>query len=157
MGLFDKIKNLTRKEEDKKEIVLTKEKAPKKEDTKKVTKTQSKGKSSSVRDSKKGAQFTFSTADIGESWRVLKSPRISEKATDLAEVGKYVFNVNPKTTKISIKEAIQKSYGVTVTAVNIINIPRKKRRMGRREGYKAGYKKAIVSVKKGQTIEVLPQ
>lgn len=90
-----------------------------------------------------------------ESWRVIENPIISEKATFLEEENKYVFKVAKKTNKIEIKKAIESLYGVKVKKVSIVNVKRKKRRLGRVEGYKPGYKKAIVSLEKGNKIEVV--
>jgi large subunit ribosomal protein L23 len=91
------------------------------------------------------------------SWKVLKVAHITEKATDLSEQNKYVFNVYPDAGKNEIKKAVEKTYAVKVVSVNIINIPAKKRRVGRKMGYKPGYKKAIVGVKEGQKIELMPR
>ncbi len=87
----------------------------------------------------------------------LVSPHVTEKATDSGEKNKYVFKVLPKANKKEIKKDVEDSYNVDVESVNIINVPRKKRRLGRQEGWKKGYKKAIVKVKKGQKIEILPR
>ena len=92
------------------------------------------------------------------AYKVLVSPHVTEKATELGERNKYVFKVWPNTNKIEIKKGVESLYGVEVVSVNIINIHRKKRRIGRRrEGWKKGYKKAIVEIKKGQKIEVMPR
>ena len=93
----------------------------------------------------------------GQSFRILSSPHITEKATFLAEHNKYVFKVWQKTNKPEIKKAVESIYGVNVTGVKIININPKKRRVGKQEGWRKGYKKAIVEVKKGQKIEILPR
>ena len=58
------------------------------------------------------------------------------------------------TSKPEIKKSVQGIYGVDVIAVNIIKIPKKKRRLGRTEGFKKGFIKAIVTLKEGQKIEV---
>ena len=79
---------------------------------------------------------------------------MTEKATYLSSENKYVFEVFKKANKIDIKKAIEEVYGVKVEKVNIINIPRKKRRVGRTTGWKKGYKKAIVKVKQGQKIDL---
>lgn len=95
----------------------------------------------------------FSEAAI----RTLVAPHITEKATVLAGARKYVFKVKKQANKIEIKKAIRELYGVNVADVNIINIPRRPRRMGRSEGYKSGYKKAIVTLAEGEKIEVMPR
>lgn len=88
---------------------------------------------------------------------VFKYPHITEKATALTGKNQYIFNVKPKANKIEIKKALEELYGVEVVAVRIINIPAKKRRLGRISGWKQGYKKAIIRIKEGQKIEVLPR
>lgn len=92
-----------------------------------------------------------------ESHRILKGPHVTEKAGDLAEKNKYVFKVFKDTNKIEIKKAIESIYGVNVVSVRIINVFKKKRRLGKIKGFRSGYKKAIVKIKKGQKIEVLPR
>lgn len=91
----------------------------------------------------------------GIIYGVVKEPHISEKATDLAAVDSYVFKVFPRANKKEIKKTIESFYGVDVLRVNIIRVPAKERRMGRTVGFKKGYKKAIVKVKKGQKIEII--
>ncbi len=88
-------------------------------------------------------------------YRILKSPHVSEKATDLAEKSKYVFKVFPEANKTEIKKAVKNLYGVDVLSVNIIKIPPKKRRLGKISGFKKGYKKAIIKIKKGQKLKSL--
>lgn len=93
----------------------------------------------------------------GISWRVLSSPHVTEKATGLEGENKYIFKVLARANKNEIKKAIESLYGVDVVNVKIINIPRRKRRLGRQEGWRKGYKKAIVKIKKGQKIEIMPR
>ncbi|MEZ4156433.1 MAG: 50S ribosomal protein L23 [Candidatus Paceibacterota bacterium] len=87
---------------------------------------------------------------------LIKNPIISEKSTDLGAIGQYMFLVDKKATKSEIKKLIQTEHKVTVTGVKIINTKPKKRRLGRNISEKPGYKKAIVQLKKGQTLDVLP-
>ncbi len=84
----------------------------------------------------------------------LKSPHISEKASLLAESGVYTFKVRKDANKIEIKNEVEKKYKVNVTNVGIIKIPSKKIRVGRRQGTKKEYKKAMVQIKKGQSIDL---
>lgn len=91
------------------------------------------------------------------AFRILKEPQVTEKATDLTADRQYVFKVFPEACKGDIKKAVQDVYGVTVVSVNIIKVPAKKRRVGRHEGWREGYKKAIVKLAKGQEIEILPR
>lgn len=92
-----------------------------------------------------------------ESWRILKSPHITEKATDLVKKNQYVFKVSLESNKPEIKKTISDLYGVEVKAVKIIKVPAKRRRVGRITGWRKGYKKAIVKIKEGQKIEILPR
>ncbi len=85
---------------------------------------------------------------------ILTKPHISEKATLLAEKDFYIFKVGKSANKREIKDEVKKKYKVDVLSVNIVNIPSKKKRVGRTEGTKKGYKKAIVKVKKGQSIDL---
>ena len=87
--------------------------------------------------------------------KFLKSPWVTEKATDLAKQNKYIFKVDKKADKIKVKRAIEKMYDVQVVGVNIINIHPKPRRLGRTIGLKPGFKKAIVAVAEGDKIEIM--
>ena len=89
------------------------------------------------------------------SYDVVKEPHISEKASYLAQADKYVFKVYGNVNKPEIKKSVEGIYGVNVLNVNVIKIPKKKRRLGRTEGFKKGYEKAIVTIQKGQKIEIL--
>lgn len=91
------------------------------------------------------------------AYRVLASPHVTEKATGLERENKYIFKVFPKSNKIEIKKAIEDLYGVDVLSVNIINVPRRQRRLGRQMGWRKGYKKAIVKIAEGQKIEIMPR
>lgn len=93
---------------------------------------------------------------------ILIKPLITEKMTNLsADQGKYGFLVNPKSNKIEIANAIEKKFNVHVVKVRTINHPGKTktqfRRSGRFTGKTARYKKAIVTLKKGETIELFEQ
>jgi len=92
-----------------------------------------------------------------QAYQIFKTPHVSEKATDLVKKNQYVFKIWPRTNKIEIKKAIENLYGIDVTSVKIIKIPRKKRRLGKISGWRKSYKKAIVKIKEGQKIEVLPR
>lgn len=94
---------------------------------------------------------------VGLAWRILKKAHITEKATDLTAKNQYIFNVYPESNKNQIKKSVEDIYGVDVISVNVINIPAKKRRLGRSQGWKSGYKKAVVKIKAGQEIELMPR
>ena len=87
---------------------------------------------------------------------LILKPIVTEKATLQMEENKYVFDVLPKATKPEIKAAIESLFDVTVTSVNTLKLPRKKRRVGRFIGYKAQYKRAIVTLQEGDSIELFP-
>lgn len=133
----------------KEEKTPEKPKAPKKEkvvldkEVKPVEKTEKKVSKPKERKSK------------GIYYDILKSPHVTEKASVLAEKNQYVFKVWPRAHKLEIQKAVENLYGVNVTAVRIINIPKKAKRVGKSQGFKKGYKKAIVCLKKGQKIELI--
>ena len=83
-------------------------------------------------------------------------PIITEKGTIQMELNKYVFDVLPTATKPDIRAAVESLFDVTVVKVNTLKLPRKKRRVGRFEGYKTQYKRAIVTLKDGDTIALFP-
>ena len=89
------------------------------------------------------------------SYDIIKEPHISEKATILSESNHYVFKIYSNTNKIDIKKAVEGVYGVNVLSVNIIKIPKKKRRLGKVQGFKSGYAKAVVKIQDGQKIEII--
>ena len=84
----------------------------------------------------------------------IKSPIITEKATILSEQNKTVFKVHNKANKKNIKKNIEKLFKVNVIKVNIINTKKKLKIKQGRKSYKAGYKKAIITLKKGQSIDL---
>ena len=94
---------------------------------------------------------------LGLATSILVKPHISEKASNLTSSNKYIFEVAKKANKPEIKKAVESLYGVNVLSVNIINIPSKRRRLGRISGWRKGYKKAIVEIKEGQKIEIMPR
>ncbi len=85
---------------------------------------------------------------------VIIKPVISEKSYSLVEQNRYTFIVNPKSNKTEIKRAIEEIYNVKVLSVNTLKIPKKPRRLGTSIGYKPGYKKAIITLREGDSIQV---
>jgi len=82
------------------------------------------------------------------------SPFVTEKSTNLSDQNKIIFKVPNKTNKINLKKNIEKIFKVTVTKINIINKqPRKKIVRGKKVKV-MGYKKAIITLKKGQNIDL---
>lgn len=89
---------------------------------------------------------------------ILKKPILTEKASALTEKGnRFTFSVNHKANKIQIKAAIEKLYGVTIVAVNTMVVDGKAKSRYTKAGFVSGrspkYKKAIVTLKDGETID----
>ena len=84
----------------------------------------------------------------------IRSPIITEKATILSEQNKSVFKVHSKANKKIIKKNIEKLFKVNVVKVNIINSKTKSKIRQGKKTYKSGYKKASVTLKKGQSIDL---
>ena len=91
--------------------------------------------------------------------RVLEEIIMSEKATALSSnVNKYTFRIHPSANRISVAQAVESGFGVTVTGVNILNVKRKVKRDRARRGqfgYQSGFKKAVVSLKECDQIELV--
>lgn len=88
---------------------------------------------------------------------LVKNPIITEKAIRAAELGKYAFWAKNEATVNEVKKIIESQYNVKVVKANIINVKSKIRRLGRTVGVKPGYKKIILTLKKGQKLDILPQ
>jgi large subunit ribosomal protein L23 len=89
------------------------------------------------------------------SYQIVKHPIITEKSTYQKEKGnKYLFAVDKSANKQEIKKAIEELFKVKVEKVNTAIFPGKKRRFGVHEGYKPDWKKSVVTLKKGQSIEL---
>lgn len=94
---------------------------------------------------------------------VLRRPVITEKNTRLMEIGQYTFEVHRDANKIQIKEAVERAFGVDVLAVNVMNVRGKERRRNIRRGRQPqvgktpARKKAVVTLKEGQTIDLFSQ
>lgn len=87
--------------------------------------------------------------------KVLIQAMISEKATSLQEGQNcYVFRVATTANKVQIKLAVEKAFGVKVLSVTTANVKGKNKRVGRFEGKRSGWKKAYVSLKEGDKIEL---
>jgi len=92
--------------------------------------------------------------DTKNAYRILIRPMISEKGTYLAGQNKYLFEVAGTANKIEIKKAIKAVYGVDPVAVNVVNMPGKIVSYRRISGRTKARKKAIITLAKGQSIEV---
>ena len=82
------------------------------------------------------------------------SPNVTEKSTSLSEFNKVVFKVNKSASKNSIKKSIEKIFKVNVIKINTINLKGKTKMIRNKKAYTSGYKKAIVTLKKGQSIDL---
>ena len=85
---------------------------------------------------------------------IIKSPVITEESANHAENNVYTFKVAKDANKITIKKAIEEAFGVKVAKVNTLNTKPKKKRVGRYSGYTKAYKKAFVTLKDGEKIEL---
>ena len=90
------------------------------------------------------------------TFEILREPVITEKSTNLALQGKYVFEVHERATKPEIKEAVEAAFDVTVKSVNTLRVRgrRPRSKFGRRSGNLPSKKKAIVTLAPGDSIEL---
>jgi len=147
MGILDRFKKT--KKEEKKEIKKPQLKvAPKAR--KEIKPKVEKSKTEKPKAAKKVVKKEFSQA-----WKILKNPLVTEKSTDLNALNQYIFKVASTANKAEIKKAIQDLYGVKVESVNIVKVPGKIRKLGRHEGWRPGYKKAIVFLAPEEKIEII--
>jgi large subunit ribosomal protein L23 len=87
-------------------------------------------------------------------YSVLKKPLITEKSNLMKdELNQIAFEVDKRANKIEIKESIEKIFKVHVVKVHTLNIKGKKKRVGRSQGKKPDWKKAVITLKKGETID----
>nr|AKQ04090.1 50S ribosomal protein L23, large subunit ribosomal protein L23 [uncultured Nitrospirae bacterium Rifle_16ft_4_minimus_39958] len=86
---------------------------------------------------------------------IISYPIITERSTELREgMNKVLFIVNPNANKIQIKRAVEELLKVKVEKVNLINMPEKKKKLGKFEGIKSGKKKAVVTLKQGEKLAI---
>jgi large subunit ribosomal protein L23 len=108
------------------------------------------------------ATKTIKTADgkvkkevkANQAYRILVKPLITEKAANLVAQNKYVFVVSLKANKIEVAKAVEALYGVKPTKVNLSNVSGKKVTRGKIRGQRKDWRKAIVTLPKGQTIKI---
>ena len=89
------------------------------------------------------------------TYDILVRPLITEKTMKLVEEGKYTFEVKQGSNKVEVKKAVEELFKVEVTAVNMMNTLRKKRRVGKYEGLRPAVQKAIVTLAEGQKLDVI--
>jgi large subunit ribosomal protein L23 len=86
--------------------------------------------------------------------QVLLAPVVSEKSYELIEERKYSFRVHPEAHKTQIRQAVEELFDVHVEGVNIVQMRAKPKRRGLVRGKKPGWKKAIVQLREGESIEI---
>lgn len=127
------------------------------------TKEEKRDPSPAVRDDKKGtpkapksvaARRGASKRKDYSAHKVLLRPLITEKATDLAQFNKYAFAVAKDATKTQVAEAVRNTYGVTPVKVNVVRFQGKKVRQGRQAGKTKSWKKAIITLRPEDRIEI---
>lgn len=89
-----------------------------------------------------------------KAYETLLRPLITEKASEISVLNKYVFAINPRMNKIDVKKAIRTIYKVDPVKVNILNFSGRKVRYGKTRGKTKSWKKAVVTLRKGDSIEV---
>ena len=92
--------------------------------------------------------------DLNKSYKIIRQPIVTEKATKLSEYNKVVFEVAYKSNKHEIKGAVEKLFSVKVKSVNIINIKGKVKRFKGVLGKRNDIKKAIITLEEGNTIDI---
>jgi len=92
---------------------------------------------------------------VSEHRSIIQKPIITEKATLMREGNKYVFRVDKRANKIQIRQAVESIFGVHVESVRTVSVPSKPKRQGLYAGKVAGWKKAYVTLRSGDSIEVL--
>ena len=100
----------------------------------------------------KKAEETGAIKDV--YYTVITRPVITEKATMLSEQNKVVFRIAPDATKPQVKQAVEALFKVNVVSVNTINVEGKKKAFRNRMGKREDFKKAIVTLQKGQSIDL---
>ena len=149
MGIFKrKTKPVVKKEKEGKEKKVEKVKKIEKDE-----KTEDKKQQKPKTEIKKTVKELKQRQGIDAS--ILLRPIITEKATDQEVRGCYIFEVNSKANKTSIKKVIEQIYGVKPLRVNIIRVRGKRVRYGRSTGKTKAWKKALVFLKKGDKIEFI--
>ncbi len=88
-------------------------------------------------------------------YKQLRSPYVTEKTNLIKETeNKFCFKVAKNTNKVEVKKAVEKIFSVKVEKIGILNMQGKKKRLGKNEGKKSSWKKAIITIKKGDKIGI---
>ena len=88
------------------------------------------------------------------NYEIIVRPLITEKSMKLVDEGKQTFEVKQGANKVEVKKAVEELFKVDVTAVNMMNTQRKRRRVGKYEGLRPAVQKAIVTLAEGQKLDV---
>ncbi len=139
------------KKEEKKASVSS---SPKKEVKKETMKDLYGGVKESKGTSSKSKNVKEAKTKYNSAYKNLIKPLITEKAANLATENKYVFEVSVDSNKIEVAKSVEEVYGVKTINVNILNMEGKRKKQGRIIGKRKDWKKAIVTLKKGQTIDI---
>jgi len=89
--------------------------------------------------------------------QIIKYPIVTDKTTQLLEKNQYTFIVDREANKLFIKRAIEYLFKVKVVKVNTCNLPKKQKRVGKYIGWKSQYKKAIITLSKGDIINLFTE
>ena len=149
MSIFDRFKS-------KKEKELGKAEAPK--ESKKAEKTEkapakpAKAEKTELK-AKKEVKTEVKATKVDVTG-IIKAPVVTEKSADMAHDGQYAFEVATPATKIAVRTAIEKAYGVHVVSVRTMIVRGKAVRFGRSVGSRSSWKKAIVTLKAGERLDV---
>lgn len=103
---------------------------------------------------KKAATKKKEVSINSQAFRVLEQPRVTEKGSFLGSLNQYIFSICVTANKREVRKAIEELYSVKVTKVNIMNVKGKERKSGRTRGRTRAWKKAIVTLKQGDTIKL---
>ncbi len=85
---------------------------------------------------------------------VLLAPVVSEKSYSLIGEGKYVFRIHPDAHRTQVRQAVEELFDVHVEGVNVLKVQSKPKRRGLQKGTRPGWKKAIVQLREGESIEI---
>ena len=144
MGLLDKFKK-------KEDAIDEKQKAPKQAEAN--VKVEKKPEVKKEVEKKTSVKKHTKKVD-GDAYKILICPVVSEKSAVGESINVYTFKVSVKATKIDVKNAINQVYGVTAKKVRMVNMEGKKMRSGRKFGRRGDWKKAMVTLPKGQSINI---
>lgn len=86
---------------------------------------------------------------------ILRTPVVTEKATNLRDANTYTFRVDSRANKVQIRHAVESVFGVKVEAVRTLTVPSKPKRQGYHQGRTASWKKVYVKLRPGESIDLI--